>query len=230
MVASGIDAVILAAGRGTRMDSETSKVFLKLDDKPILSYSIEKFIAFDPIANIIIVIHRDDQDFLEELIAASKFDTQEIKIVLGGEQRQDSSLAGLKETTSPFVLIHDAARPLFPIGLLQCLFEKVQTSRAVIPTTPVVDSLRYVSATDEIGDDMDRGSIHQVQTPQCFERELILDSLIKATNRGECFTDDAAAVRAIHNISAIAIPGARSNLKITTESDLHIAEALLKIH
>lgn len=230
MSSKQMDAVILAAGRGSRMSQEIPKAYLLINERPLLSYSIERFAQSSFIENLIVVINRDDEDLFEQVVRKTCASTKKLRVVYGGDQRQDSALAGVRECSSEYVCVHDAARPLFSQNLLDALFDAVQQSSAVIPTVESADTLRFVSAESEILEDCDRSKIHQVQTPQCFERELLLSALKESTWRGEYFTDDAAAFKAIHNLSVKSIPGERTNLKITTDDDLKLAEAILKIH
>lgn len=211
------------------MGQITPKAFLLLEHKPVLLYSIDLLARVEYVDEIIIVVHPEDRQHLENKVLSSLSVKKRIHVVEGGAQRQDSSLSGVRATTSSWVAVHDAARPLFSSQLLDRVYRAAQEAQAAIPTLPVTESLRLVSKESLITTDVNRENLHLVQTPQCFARELLLRSLEQVCAERRYFTDEAGAVLAISGVRAKAVPGERANLKITLPEDLEWAEALLKI-
>jgi 2-C-methyl-D-erythritol 4-phosphate cytidylyltransferase len=226
---NSLGAVILAAGRGARMGQVTPKAFLLIDHKPVLFYSIDLFAHVDYVSEIVVVVHPEDRRHLEDEILSNLSIQKRIHVAEGGAERQDSSLSGVRATTSPWVAVHDAARPLFTPQILDRVYRAAQEAQAAIPTLLVSDSLRFVSKESLITTDVNRENLHLVQTPQCFERGLLLRSLEQVCAERKYFSDEAGAVLAISGVRARAVPGERANLKITLPEDLEWAEALLKI-
>jgi len=222
-------AVILAAGRGTRMGQKVPKAFIHLAGKPLITYSIEKFLSRSAVREVILVTRPDDQPRLHnDLIATLDLPNDvRLEIVDGGEERQDSSFAGVSAARSELIFVHDAARPLFPLALLDELLSTTTKHRAAIPAVPVVDSLRRIDAQGHIIEDVSREGLHIVQTPQCFYRGDLHRALTLADGQQRTFTDEAAALLEMLNIRAMAVPGSHLNLKITTAEDLALAESYL---
>ena len=218
-----ISAVILAAGRGTRLGAAEPKVYIPLHSKPILLYSLETLSRCDLISELIVVIHPDD---IERARAVCHALARPVRVIFGGAQRQDSSLAGVRAASGDFVLVHDAARPLVSLGLIERVIAATEGHGAAVPVVPITDSLKRVSA-DFICADLDRSELFCAQTPQGFQKKLLLDALERACAQGRYFTDEASALLAMSGLRAKIVPGEAQNIKITTETDLQIAECLL---
>lgn len=217
-----ISAVILAAGRGTRLQTSIPKAYLTVGSKPMLSHSLERFAQSDLISEIVVVLHPEDRKFFQAVPAPPK----PVKIVYGGAQRQDSALAGVRAATGDYVLVHDAARPLVSRKLIERVIEGVSSHRAVVPVVPITESVKYVRE-GQVLSDLNRSKCFGAQTPQGFERALLLESLEQACREKRYFTDESSAVLAILGVHPQTIPGEETNIKITTATDLQIAECLL---
>ena len=228
MNASTQGAVILAAGRGQRTGHARPKAYLKIHNKPMLLYSIEKLIQYQPLNDLVLVINSADKPLLDrEILTQLQLPSRiSFKVIHGGAERQDSALAGVQASEAHWLFIHDAARPFFPPELLAKLFGAAREYHAAIPTLPVVDSLRRVDANELIAEDVDRNGVHIVQTPQCYERSVLLEALEAAHEQGKYFTDEAAAVLNLVQISAKAVEGSYANFKITSAWDFHLAELI----
>jgi len=220
--------VVLAAGRGERLQSPVPKAYVPLGGKPLMLYSLEAFARFPPLGEIVVVIHPEDEGLfrarVQPLLELSQ--DVELRVVCGGEHRQDSALAGVRASRSPWVAVHDAARPFFSRELLTALWEAAREEGGAVPVLPVRESLH------ERGDrclarPLDRERLLRAQTPQLFARELLLRALEEARRRGERFTDEAGAVLALTACRPRAVPGEEFNLKITTPWDRKAAEAWL---
>lgn len=219
-----ISAIVLAAGRGTRLGADIPKAYLPLRGKSILSYSLETFSQCALISELIVVIHPDDIERARGVLKALE---KPVKIVFGGAQRQESALAGVRATSGEFVLVHDAARPLVSRKLIERVIAAMETHGAAVPALPVADSIKRVFE-DFIVSDVDRAGLFYAQTPQGFPRKLLLEALERACAQGRSFTDEASALLALSNVRAKVVPGEAQNIKITTEADLRLAERLLE--
>ncbi len=216
-----VTAVILAAGRGERMQARDNKVFLPLAGTPVLAYSVRAFAAVDAVREIVIVTRAGEREQAAR-IAAPLFTA--VKIVNGGARRQDSARAGVAAATGEIVLIHDAARPFPSPELIARVIATTARHGACVPVIPVVDTLRY---TDQDGfllpRTITRDGLYRVQTPQGFMRDRIRAAL---TEMNKSITDDAAAVLATGGMVS-ATPGEETNIKLTTQADLLFAAALI---
>lgn len=218
-------AIIVAGGKGERMGASTPKQFLELTGKPILMHTLEKFKQTIPSIEIILALPENQIDFWEELCYKYKFVNTPHQIVKGGETRFHSvknALTLVKENS--LVAIHDGVRPLVNSKTIETCFSEADKNGNAIPVVDVLDSLRHVSKQDNINESVARNCYKLVQTPQCFQSELIL----KAYNQDfeNSFTDDASVVEKLGETINL-VEGNRENIKITTAEDLLIAETLL---
>ena len=148
--------------------------------------------------------------------------------VRGGSTRTESVLAGVRTAErAAIVAIHDGARPLVSESIITGAIEAAIKDRAAAPVVPIKDSVKKIK-DGRIVSDVPRADIAAVQTPQCFERELILTALEKAVREKLPLTDDCSAVEFL-GIECTATEGSYANLKITTPEDIAIAEALLEM-
>ncbi|MCS6936388.1 MAG: 2-C-methyl-D-erythritol 4-phosphate cytidylyltransferase [Candidatus Bipolaricaulota bacterium] len=216
-------AVLLAAGRGTRLHTQVPKAYIELCGKPLLCYSLERFSECDQIAQIVVVLHRDDRERCERCVEET---SKRVELVYGGEHRQDSALAGVRAAHEEYVLVHDAARPLVSPELIERVLEATLRHGAAVPALPVTDSLKRVRE-GQIVENVDRIELVRVQTPQGFRRELILRALQRACAERRYFTDESGAVLALLGVQAKIVPGDEFNLKITTSADLELARRWL---
>jgi 2-C-methyl-D-erythritol 4-phosphate cytidylyltransferase len=157
-------------------------------------------------------------------------DQGSIRLVSGGEQRQDSVRAGLKAMTSSsqYVLIHDAARPFLTRELVEVVLEAAKTTGAAVCGTPCSDSLKEVNDESLVQRTIDRSRLWNVQTPQIFNTVLLRDAYQAVAKLGGTFTDDTAVVeRAGYPVQTVLYQGV--NLKVTTPADWALAEAYLRL-
>ncbi|MGB3976683.1 MAG: 2-C-methyl-D-erythritol 4-phosphate cytidylyltransferase [bacterium] len=215
-------AVIVAGGTGNRFGSEKPKQFINLNNKPILKWSIDAFAAFDSLNTLVIVSHPDWIDLTHSIAKLTPI-FHKIKIVPGGEYRQDSCRMGLDALEGPDqipVLIHDAARPWVSHNLITTILKTLAGGcTAVIPTIACTDSL-IIHHNNIVIDYPDRKTIAHVQTPQGFILSAIRDAHHAALHRGiHTYTDDGVvAMEAGYTVAVI--PGEPDNKKITRTEDL----------
>ena len=212
-------ALIVAGGRGKRMNAPIPKQFLLLKGTPILMHTLKQFSHFE---EIFLVLPNTQFDYWHSLCNTYNF-TLKHTLVAGGKTRFHSVKNGLeKVNTNSIVAIHDGVRPLVSTSLIDCLISKTKEGIGIIPVISVKDSIRKVDGENSIH--IDRGKLYKVQTPQCFFSSDIKKAY--AQKFSEHFTDDASVFEA--NSGKInTILGEERNLKITTEEDLKIAKVVV---
>ncbi|MAX68698.1 MAG: 2-C-methyl-D-erythritol 4-phosphate cytidylyltransferase [Flavobacteriales bacterium] len=211
-------ALIVAGGKGVRMNSDIPKQFLLLKGTPVLMRTIEKFSALD---EIILVLPKTQIEYWENLCKEYSFSIPHTSIE-GGETRFHSVKNGLDRVkNNSIVAIHDGVRPIISAKLIDNLINEVKDGFGVIPIIPIRDSIRKIDA--EISTHVDRTNLYKVQTPQCFLSSEIKNAC--SQEYSEKFTDDASVFESNGgNIKTII--GEAKNLKITTKEDLKIASIL----
>lgn len=214
--------IITAGGIGTRIGSSIPKQFIPLNEKPILLYTIERFYHFDPHAQIIVTLPKDWQAYWEDLLIDNDFRIPH-RVVDGGRERYDSIQNALKHCVGKYVAVHDGVRPLVSSETLARCFKEVQHSGAVIPVVPLKESIRVKEG--DLTRSVDRSSYVLVQTPQCFEKEILRKAY--ELQYDETVTDDATLVERSGTV-VTTVDGNEENIKITTQTDLSVAEFLLK--
>jgi 2-C-methyl-D-erythritol 4-phosphate cytidylyltransferase len=215
--------IIVAGGSGSRMGTEIPKQFLELCGKPVLMHTIQVFHDFDPESKIILVLPEDQQLFWEGLCLKHSFSLVH-QVVSGGKTRFHSVQNGLSQIDGEgIVFIHDGVRPLVSRETLGRCLETAQESGNAIPVLPVTESLRKLEGEQNIS--VDRSQYFSVQTPQTFRSNQILEAFQQDFD--PAFTDDASVAEKA-GFSIQMVEGNRENIKITTPTDLIIAEALLK--
>lgn len=216
-------AVIVAGGKGVRMGNALPKQFLPLLDKPILAYSIQKFIDTYPDIHIILVLPEDFLSYAQIVLKAVP-NLGDITIITGGATRYHSVQNGLNCIEDDgLVFVHDGARPLLTSELLLKLAQSAQENGSAIPVIPVAESLRCLDSRGS--SPVNRDLFRIVQTPQVFKT-----SIIKPAFQQEylpSFTDEATVVESQgHKVHLV--EGIKQNIKITTPEDFIMAEAFLK--
>jgi len=218
-------AVIVAGGQGVRMGADRPKQFLEIGGKPILRRTIERFQAYDPKIDIILVLPEAQKDWWRDYCRQTGF-LERYTMVSGGITRFHSVQNALRFVSDDGrVAIHDGVRPLLSAALLERLFEDAEKYPAVIPAVPVVESVRR-KEDEEVSVPVSRDGLVLVQTPQLFDARLLKDAYRQPFS--PAFTDDASVFEAAGGTVHI-VPGDRINLKITTPDDLGLAAALLAI-
>ncbi|MGL4911702.1 MAG: 2-C-methyl-D-erythritol 4-phosphate cytidylyltransferase [Romboutsia sp.] len=221
--------VIVAAGTGSRMKMDINKQFIKLNDKEIIAYTIEKFYENKNIQDIVVVIKEEEFEFFKSQII-SKYGFENIKIAFGGNERQDSVYNGLKalDEKCKIVLIHDGARPFVSEEIIANSITEAINNKAVVVGVSVKDTIKVVDSDNNIVETPDRSKLWAVQTPQTFVYQVLLKSYEDAFKDNFYGTDDAMLVERIGYKVKI-IQGSYNNIKITTQEDLNIGTQILKV-
>ena len=225
-----ITAIVLAAGRGKRMNSKVQKQFLELGGKPVLYYSLNCFQQSPLVTDIILVTGAESVAFCKEEIVEKYGFTKVKKVIPGGKERYDSVYEGLLSCeNSDFVLIHDGARPFITQEILERGMTGVRETGACVIGMPSKDTVKVSDENGFVQETPERNLVWSVQTPQIFEYSLIRNAheKIRCENMTG-ITDDATVVERASGTKIRLVEGSYKNLKITTPEDLDIAEIFLK--
>lgn len=222
-----VAAIIVAAGKGTRMGSEIPKQYMNIGGKTILDTTLYKFEKSNEIDEIILIVNKEDIDYVIEEISPSYNKLTIVKE--GGSSRTMSVLEGIKALSgnTDIVLIHDGVRPFVSFNLINSVIAGAYEYKACIPVTDVVDTIKEVQ-DGTVTNTLDRAKLKAVQTPQGFDYELIRDCYIRAITEDAYFTDDASIVE-FYGHKVKTVEGLNRNIKITTQLDLKIAEIFASV-
>lgn len=216
-------AVILGAGNGTRMGIDKSKLLLDLCGKTVIERSVEAFLNLAVIDEIIVVCRECDVEEFSRLLP-----DEEVSFVVGGATRQES-VKNAVETIDEcdYIIIHDGARPLVSQNTILKTLDEAQISQAAATGVYVKDTIKVIDKDLNIVDTPERSSLISIQTPQIFDFSVYKKALEKATEQKKDFTDDCRLVENL-GLQVKTVIGEYENLKITTKSDVILAEALIK--
>ena len=216
-------AIIVAGGRGTRMNNEVPKQFLPLCGKPIVMHTLETFYNFDSHIELILVLPEHLMVYWQNLCVENQFDIPH-HIVAGGQERFYSVKNGLVfAKPNALIAIHDGVRPFVSHSTLERCFAQAELQGNAIPAMPLVDSIREVKLNEN--QIVDRTKLRAIQTPQVFQSQIITKAFEQPFS--PTFTDDASVVEA-YGEKIHLVEGNVENIKLTTPFDLLIGEALLQ--
>jgi 2-C-methyl-D-erythritol 4-phosphate cytidylyltransferase len=220
--------VVPAAGRGARVGGEIPKQYLPIAGKPMLLHALERLAAHPRIAGLMVVLEAGDARWPKWLT----FDGKPVSTTIGGAERADSVLAGLRALRgtveeSQFVLVHDAARPCVRAADISRLIEQGIPAGGALLATPVRDTLKRADAQGRVVATEPREARWRAMTPQLFRLGELVAALESARDAGIAVTDEAMAMeRAGH--SPLLVEGSEDNIKVTTPADFALAEFILK--
>jgi 2-C-methyl-D-erythritol 4-phosphate cytidylyltransferase len=224
-----VTAIVAGAGRGERIGGKEGKQFLPLAGVPVLARSLANIAAVPEIDEIVLVVNADDIERASSEIIPAYGSGKKIRIVEGGERRQESVLRALRALSShvEIVIVHDGARPLATPALFNRTIKALGDCDCdgIIAAVPVVETVKEVEGGWVIKTP-DRQRLWAVQTPQCFRAPALIDAHERAFREGVWVTDDAALLER-YRYRVRVVEGEMTNLKITYASDLTLAEALL---
>ena len=222
-----ITAIILAGGKGKRMGSKISKQYIELKGKPILYYTLTKFINCKEIDNIVLVLPKDEIEYCTKNIL-EKYSLKVDKIVEGGKERQDSVYNALNEIeNSDIVLIHDGARPFVSNKIIE---DGIKFARLYGAAAPGVTPKDTIKVKDEFGfskETPNRNTLVSIQTPQVFKLDIIKECHKKVKSDKIAVTDDTMVIE-MYNNKVYLYEGEYTNIKVTTPEDLILAEKLVE--
>jgi 2-C-methyl-D-erythritol 4-phosphate cytidylyltransferase len=223
-----ISALIVAAGKGTRMGPNVDKLFLELNGCPVVAHTWRRFEEADCIDEIVLVVRDGMQTGFAELAERYEF-RKKFQLVAGGPERQDSVWHGLAALSSAteVVAIQDAARPCTSAKLIAATIQAARETGAAVAAQAITDTIKESSDGQLIERTLDRSRLWAVQTPQTFRVELIRRALAEVRRRGLLVTDDTAACELIGQPVRL-VASTEPNPKVTRPEDLPCIEDLLK--
>lgn len=233
-----VSAVILAGGKGSRMNLDIPKQYLMLNDKPLLYYTIKAF--EESRVDEIIVVTGDgiingmsEQDYCQKCIIEAYHFNKVKAYAKGGRERYNSVMNGLSKVNpvSDYVMVHDGARPCISSEFINRCVDEVAEYGSSVAAVPVKDTIKIVDSDMNVEGTPDRSCLWQIQTPQSFrysELTAAYDSLKKYDNPGN-ITDDAMVMEKYGHEKVHITQGDYTNIKVTTREDLDILNIFLKM-
>lgn len=226
---SQVCTLIPAAGKGHRMGHSVKKPYLKLAQKPILAHTIQRFERNSAVDAIFVIV--DEADFQEcHTTVLAPYPFRKVQpLVVGGETRQESVQNGILSLPADvdFVIVHDGVRPFVTDKTIFACLEAAKEHSAAVAAVPVKDTIKVANKDGFVLETPMREQLWAVQTPQVFRKPLLLEAHQIAQQRQLTATDDAALVEQL-GFPVKLVHGSYENLKITTQVDLQIAEAILE--
>lgn len=228
-----ITAIVLAAGSGRRMNSETPKQFMVIHGYPVVYYSLKAF-EDSPVDSVVLVTGKEDVEYCKNEIVDYYGFTKVQAVVAGGKERFYSVYEGLLAAgMTDYVLVHDGARPFLSQECICSSIEMVQKEEACVLAVPVKDTIKVADEEGYVDKTLERNQLWTIQTPQSFSFSLLKEAYhrlfaIKDEAKWPAITDDAMLVEYFLNQKVKLIHGDYRNIKITTPEDFAIAELFLK--
>jgi len=231
---SRIVAILPAAGLGTRMGADTPKQFLELDGVPLVIHTLRRLASCKAITEMIVATRGDGVAPLEERIRGEKF-PQHVRVVRGGDTRQDSVAAALRELPddTEIVLVHDAVRPFVTREQIERVIDEARRRHAAILGIPAMDTVKEVKRASLPEDvalitgTIPRERVVLAQTPQAFSAKLLKEAFARAQRDGISASDEAGLVERLgHDVHVVL--GSERNIKITRPADMDLARFYLE--
>ncbi len=225
---SKLAVIIPAAGSGSRMGTRIPKPFIQLKDASILEHTIRAFAQVDNVKEIVVATSEEWFEHIDRILEKYASQVNRVGIVEGGSERQHSIYNALQKISSKIdlVAVHDAVRPFISEQLINECCEAASNVGGAIVAVPAKDTIKKVNSENTILETPDRSNLWQAQTPQIFQRQLLIRAYEHANRDKFLGTDDASLVERIGG-SVKVIEGDRRNLKITYPIDLKVAELIL---
>ncbi len=229
-----VTAILPAAGMGTRMGSEKPKQFLSLDGVSVLLFTLRRLASCPAITEFIIATRADEVDSLAASVASEHFD-RPVRVIRGGDSRQDSVANALTDVSpeADLILVHDAVRPLVTLDQIERVIAEAAACDAAILGIPAMDTVKEVKRASLPADvalitaTIPRERVVLAQTPQVFRASLLLEAFARARQDGVSASDEAGLVERLGRDVHV-VPGSDHNLKITRPGDIELAEFYLR--
>ena len=224
-----VTAIVLAAGRSTRMGGSSNKQFIELLGKPLIYYSLAAFEQCCVVDAVVVVRRPDCAQQAEQIVHEFGF-KKVVAFTNGGVERQNSVWNGLEQCNpaTDIVAVHDGARPLVTPALIETTIASAHAYGTGIAATKVVDTIKEANEDKTVVRTVDRAKLWAVQTPQSVRLSLLREAYTKVFQEQTVVTDEAAAVESLGKKVHL-VETSFLNLKITTPADLAMAEALLRV-
>jgi 2-C-methyl-D-erythritol 4-phosphate cytidylyltransferase len=219
-------AIIPVAGRGKRFASDIPKQFQDLAGKPVICRTLEQILKVPQINTGVVVAAHDEVERIYDLLAVLPGFTQRFRVVAGGRERQDSVYNGLQslEPDTIMVVVHDGVRPVIAPEIIRHSIAVAAREGGCVAAIPVKDTIKKV-ADRKITETIPRDDLWQIQTPQTFRYDILMEAHLRAREADYYGTDEASLVEWSGHPVFI-IEGSDRNIKITTPGDLIVARAL----
>jgi 2-C-methyl-D-erythritol 4-phosphate cytidylyltransferase len=219
-------AIIPVAGRGKRLASDVPKQFLDLSGKPVIYRTLQQILQVPQINTGVVVTTAEDIDKMYNLLSGIPGFTQRFRVIAGGDERQDSVYNGLQALVpdTVMVLVHDGVRPLVSPEIIRHSIAVAAREGGCVAAVPVKDTIKKATG-NKIIETIPRENLWQIQTPQTFRYEILMEAHLKAKGADYYGTDEASLVEWSGHPVMI-VEGSNRNIKITTAEDLIIARAL----
>lgn len=225
-------AIVLAAGQGKRMGTSVQKQYIELNGKPLIYYTLRAFQESEIIDTVLLVVGKEEISYAQEEIVGKYHFSKVNAVIEGGEERYDSVWKGLQAIDESrnisYIFIHDGARPFVNETILRRGYESVERFKACVAGMPSKDTVKLADEDDFAVHTPERKYVWVIQTPQIFEKELIIEAYSRLMNAEHAdVTDDAMAVERMMGVPVKMFRGSYENIKITTPEDLSIAKVFL---
>lgn len=237
-------AIVLAAGSGNRMKSKEKKQFIKLKNKPVIYYSIDKLLSINSIDNIVLVISENDKNSKAVLSLISKYKkyihSGKICMILGGKERYDSVYFALDFIDYYFgiskndsVLIHDSARPNFMVSDVKKLILNLKKYKSITLGSKLTDTIKKVNKTKtkikKVKNTLDRNDVYTIKTPQAFNLKILYDAYEKfyKLSTKPNITDDVQIIEKYSKTKSHILESSNLNIKLTTKDDLLLLKSII---
>lgn len=225
-----VTAIIVAAGAGRRIGGPSAKTYLPIAGRPLILRTLDRIFAIPAISNVVLVVAEADIDFCRDLLDSdASLKGRAYNLQAGGSTRQQSVRCGLARlaAVTDMVMIHDGARPFVSSALIDRCIKAAMLHGAAVAGLPVRDTIKRVGADGYVQGTPERAGLWEIQTPQIFQRDLIVAAHDWAARQGIEATDDAMLVESMGK-PVFAVEGERNNFKITVPEDLQMAEAMIR--
>ncbi len=220
--------IVPAAGQSARFGDKPKKPFAVLDGRPVVIRTLELFINRPDVVQTILVVAPQDMEEVKRKFTAN-LSFMGVKLVEGGKERHETVAKALEHVKgeAEFVAVHDAVRPCVTEEMIDRVFAQAEKSGAAILASPVLSTLKRVGTANVIENTISREGLWEAQTPQVFRKDWLVEAYSKRGQAGESITDDAQLVEVIGKTVTV-VESDLSNLKITSPSDIRLAQAILK--
>ncbi len=218
-----VTAIVLVAGNSTRFGKNKNKNLELINGKSVLSYSLKEFNNNGYVDNIIVTVKKEDMDNVKMIIKEQLL-IKKIDIVFGGSTRQESVYNSIKDTKADIVIIHDGARPAIKQEYISECIESMEEFRGATVGVKSKDTIKIADDNNIVISTTKRSNTWIIQTPQCFDRKILLDMHEKF--KSEEVTDDCMLLeKGEHKVKII--EGDYTNIKVTTAEDINIIKAFI---
>ena len=225
---SKIVVLIPSAGQGKRMEAAVKKPYLMLDDKPVLSHTIERFEHNSAVDDIFLIVHKSDFEACKNRVLEPYKYKKVRGLIPGGETRQESVFNGLSALADDvdYVVIHDGVRPFINDEIIAKCLEATAEWGAAVAAVPVKETIKIGNEDHFIAQTPNRKLLWRVQTPQVFRKNLIETAHKNAIQEGNGAPDDATLVERLGTPVKL-VMGSYKNIKLTTPEDMQFAETII---